>query len=360
MQPLTDPVAIALFGAAIGAFLAIAAVLALSPIRGAAWWTSILLMIGAAMHGADWLIWRITTERGFFAPFWLLSAIASGFFWAFVQASFEDRAAAPWRRLVPAAVLAGAALFGASLARPASLAPWLFYNVLVIVLMAHAFWMLAQGYRGDLVEGRRRLRAPLLAATIGYIILVQLTDIVSIFGGDFRVAPVVQGIALLALALAAAAMLLKAEGTLLAPAKAGEAKAARPGAPESAVDPQDQALANRLAKAMDEDEVWRREELNIGGLADMLRTPEHRLRHLINAQLGHRNFAAFVNARRIEAAKAALADPDNGRKPVSAIAFELGFGSLGPFNRAFKEATGATPTQWRAQALSASPNSQNS
>ncbi len=105
---------------------------------------------------------------------------------------------------------------------------------------------------------------------------------------------------------------------------------------------------------MDAGEAWRREGLTIGALAEEVGVPEHRLRRLINDNLGHRNFAAFVNTRRIEAAKALLADPAQARTTVAAIAFELGFGSLGPFNRAFKEATGKTPTEWRARA-NASP-----
>ena len=36
----------------------------------------------------------------------------------------------------------------------------------------------------------------------------------------------------------------------------------------------------------------------------------------------------------------------------------FGYGSLGPFNRAFRAATGATPTEWRRQALQASPELQ--
>src|SRR5262249_54345619 len=96
---------------------------------------------------------------------------------------------------------------------------------------------------------------------------------------------------------------------------------------------------------------WRREGLTIGALADELATPEHRLRRLINDHLGARNFAAFVNAHRIAAAKALLADPTNARKSVSAIAFDLGFGSLGPFNRAFKEVAGVTPTEFRKAAV---------
>ena len=96
-----------------------------------------------------------------------------------------------------------------------------------------------------------------------------------------------------------------------------------------------------------EEEIWRREELSIRSLADHVVTTEHRLRRLINGELGHRNFAAFVNAARIEAAKRDLRDPNQALRSVAAIAYDLGFGSLGPFNRAFREIVGVTPTAWR-------------
>jgi AraC-like DNA-binding protein len=126
------------------------------------------------------------------------------------------------------------------------------------------------------------------------------------------------------------------------------------------VDAADRLALDRLADAMDKGELWRREGLTIGSLAEQVGTPEHRLRRLINDHLGHRNFAAYINVRRIEAAKRILSDPAQARTTVAAIAFDLGFGSLGPFNRAFKDVTGATPTQWRRDALgNTSPNSEN-
>src|SRR4029077_20284515 len=105
-----------------------------------------------------------------------------------------------------------------------------------------------------------------------------------------------------------------------------------------------------LAAAMTPD-VWRREGLTIGQLAREVGITEHRLRHLVNVRLGHRNFAQYLNAHRIEVAKQHLADPASATRTVAEIAFDLGFGSLGPFNRAFGEMTGATPTVWRRQAL---------
>jgi AraC-like DNA-binding protein len=106
-------------------------------------------------------------------------------------------------------------------------------------------------------------------------------------------------------------------------------------------------------RAMMEAGAWRQEGLGIAALAHDLGTQEHRLRRLINSRLRHRNFADFVNGYRVEAAKARLADPMEAEATVASIAFDLGFGSLSPFNRAFRAATGATPTAWRRAALTA-------
>jgi len=75
------------------------------------------------------------------------------------------------------------------------------------------------------------------------------------------------------------------------------------------------------------------------------------LRRLINQRLGHRNFNAFVNGFRLAEALAALADPGRRDLPVLTIALTAGFQSIGPFNRAFKMATGLTPTEFRRQKL---------
>ena len=116
------------------------------------------------------------------------------------------------------------------------------------------------------------------------------------------------------------------------------------------VDAADNHDLTRLQSVMGA-EGWRREGLTIGDLARELDLPEHRLRRLINQRLGHRNFAEFVNGHRIQAAKARLGDPREARTTVAAIAFDLGYGSLGPFNRSFRAATGVTPTDYRRAAL---------
>ena len=71
------------------------------------------------------------------------------------------------------------------------------------------------------------------------------------------------------------------------------------------------------------------------------------MRRVINAQLGFKNFNDFLNSYRISDARAILADPAQSRKTILEIGYELGYQSIGPFNKAFREQTGTTPTAYR-------------
>ena len=115
----------------------------------------------------------------------------------------------------------------------------------------------------------------------------------------------------------------------------------------AAVEP---ALLRRLEQLMTVERAYRREGLTIGTLAAELGVPEYRLRQLINEGLGYRNFNAFLNRYRIDEARDALADPVQEEVPILTIALDAGFQSVGPFNRAFKAATGVTPSEFRRQA----------
>ena len=113
----------------------------------------------------------------------------------------------------------------------------------------------------------------------------------------------------------------------------------------------DAALLAALRKLIDHDKVYREPDLSVASLAHKLDIPEHRLRRLINRQLGHRNFSAFVNGYRLAEAETALGDPAQAAVPILTIALDAGFGSIGPFNRAFKAHTGLTPTEYRRARL---------
>ncbi len=104
-----------------------------------------------------------------------------------------------------------------------------------------------------------------------------------------------------------------------------------------------------LERLMGEDRIYLEEGLTIGRLAAKVGQPEHRLRRLINGNLGYRNFNQFLNKYRIEEAARQLTSADTGHLPVLSIALEVGYRSLAPFNKAFKERHGMTPTEYRSR-----------
>ncbi|OHU88104.1 MULTISPECIES: helix-turn-helix domain-containing protein [Pseudoalteromonas] len=90
-------------------------------------------------------------------------------------------------------------------------------------------------------------------------------------------------------------------------------------------------------------------ELTIGKLAEQLGIPAHQLRQLINQALGFSNFSHYLNSYRIPWVCERLNNPTNKKTPILTLAFEAGYGSIAPFNRAFKQQMGLTPTQYRDQ-----------
>lgn len=109
----------------------------------------------------------------------------------------------------------------------------------------------------------------------------------------------------------------------------------------------DPVLSEKLQKLMEEQKIYRKEGLTIRELAILMNEQEYRLRRLINGQLGFRNFNDFLNQYRINDACETLSDPSQSRKTILEIAYDLGYQSIGPFNKAFKDLKGLTPTAYR-------------
>lgn len=285
----------------------------------------------------------------FMAPIWLLSVGGAGFVWLFLNVLFADRRLTP-PLLAPVALLIAVGGIGIWSPRPAANGVWILHNLIEAGLAIHALTFVVRSWRDDLVEDRRRLRGPFLAAVIVYVLVLSGFEIGESLGVAAPWYEVAGAVSLGLFCLVGTATFLAPRDSLFGPARA-----AAPAVVVEGSDPQDRAIAQRLDTLMGGEEIWRREGLTIGALAQALAAPEHRVRRVINTVLGHRNFAAFVNARRVAAAKAALADPANAGRTVAALAFDLGFGSLGPFNRAFKDETGQTPTEFRLTALAENP-----
>ncbi|XDD50565.1 helix-turn-helix domain-containing protein [Leptospira sp. WS92.C1] len=117
-------------------------------------------------------------------------------------------------------------------------------------------------------------------------------------------------------------------------------------------EPIDESLLKKLNALLNNEKIYLKENLTILKLARQLNAQEKRVRRLINQGLGYKNFNEFLNHYRIQEAKAILADSTKGDLQVLRIAMDLGYGSLAPFNRAFREIVGMTPSDFRKQNLS--------
>jgi len=337
-------------GAAAGVFVGLALVIGrggYSPARA----TGALFCLAAAAHTLMQLS-TIELALGWaWSPLWALSLMGAGLFWAFARELFEDRQRLDARRFVPAIGLLALGVVAAVTPPAASRALWLAHNLLGAALMAHVLFVVAAGWRDDLVEARRRLRGPILAAAALYAVIVIAVQIWELLWRPADALSPVAAATLLILSLAAVGTLLQAHPELFAPsAKSQPPGASLPDKPTPSGE--DAKIVGKLDRLMRGERIYREENLSIAALALRVGVPEYKLRRLINRELGHRNFNAYLNQWRLAEVTHALADPDQRDVPISTIALDAGFQSLGPFNRAFKAETGLTPTAFRAQALS--------
>jgi AraC-like DNA-binding protein len=215
-----------------------------------------------------------------------------------------------------------------------------------IALLLAACWQALSHWRADLVEQRRRVRAAFV--TVIGAVFVAFASSEFVFG-RFGAPPgvLVVGHALL-LALAFALLQFVARGGMEALLATAEPRSAAVALAVVRGDGAEAALARRVAEAMAARRLWKRERLGIGELAGELGTQEYLLRRAINRHLGYRNFNDFLHDYRLAEAARRLGDPAEAHLPILTIALDCGYGSIGPFNRAFKARFGITPTRYRA------------
>lgn len=219
-------------------------------------------------------------------------------------------------------------------------------HLLSLALVAHLIFIAINGRADDLIERRRKIRTALpifVGLQVGGVLTYEIVFGTAEYQPDVSA---MNAMLIFALVLGAGMALFAAEQDIFSRAKQNE----QPSRPHSNLSPSETVLHEKLMQAMDEGQ-YRTSSLTITMLADQLDTPEHRLRALINRQLGHRNFSSFLNGYRISEAKTKLADRDLVNLPILTIAMDLGYGSLAPFNRAFRSETGVTPSDFRKKAI---------
>ncbi|MEM9302080.1 MAG: helix-turn-helix transcriptional regulator [Pseudomonadota bacterium] len=213
---------------------------------------------------------------------------------------------------------------------------------LSFVLMGHLLWTVARDAAGDLLNARRSIRVWIV---VGFVVVS-----IGIAVAEITLPHAVQSFLRAAVLLPIVAVVswwmapFRPERAIFEPRSSGDSRAAK-----ADTDGVDDGLADALHRAMVVEAAYLEPGLTVAGLAHRVAVPAHRLRAYINRKTGFRNFPAYVNHYRLEAAKTALRDPALARGGILAIALDSGFASLATFNRVFKASEGITPSEYRTR-----------
>jgi AraC-like DNA-binding protein len=284
-------------------------------------------------------------------PLLVLAIEVPFFFWGWTTSIMDDDFALPPAAIIGAILLLVSGVVGVQTTSP----EWNAVTVAAHSLLGIAFVIAAlvdvlRGWRQDLIEARRRLRAAIVVLSGGYSIVIMAVELV-LRGRTPSPDLLLLNAALLAVLLFALACAVfdisSPVRSALGWAQPSGAAAIEPA--EVATRDRDQELIVRLQELMTRDAAYREPEIGVASLAARLGVTEKKLREVINRRLEFRNFAAYVNAFRVEEVRRRLLDPRHDDVPILTMALEAGFGSIVAFNRAFKDKYGMTPTVCRSQ-----------
>jgi putative ABC transport system permease protein len=101
-----------------------------------------------------------------------------------------------------------------------------------------------------------------------------------------------------------------------------------------------------LKKTVKANLYYQDSELTLSSLAEKLDLHPHELSRIINKSL-KKNFPDFVNELRVAEVIRKMKDKANDRLTLLGIAYDAGFNSKTSFNRAFKQMSGKSPTEFK-------------
>ena len=207
------------------------------------------------------------------------------------------------------------------------------------------YWTLS-GWRADLVEDRRRLRK-IFIAIVGTFVFAMIL-------GERLLIPW-QSAALfdlhITLSMVGALLSSVMLWIMFRPDAAAYLDPFRSEGGVAVERPPDDSDLESLRRVLDVERVYHDSELTVASLAARVAIPEYRLRRVIHERLQYRNFNALLHRYRIEEACVLLADAEQRHLPILTIALTVGYNSINPFNRAFRELKGMTPSEFRARAF---------
>ncbi|HEU4600774.1 MAG TPA: helix-turn-helix domain-containing protein [Steroidobacteraceae bacterium] len=274
-------------------------------------------------------------------PIIALCILIPPLFWLFANAAFDDGFRfRMWHGAALAAVLAVGLIAVTRSSDRIALAMGMLSRVLSLIFILSALWIAYRDRSTDLVESRRQFRDWLTTVVGLYMVAILAAEIALLGKQPSTLVSTLNVAAILVLAH------LAAHGLSRARVQALEAPPSTPKNATVAV-ATEAPLLTQLLHEMEEKCIYRENGLTISALAARLSTTEHVLRRLINQELGYRNFNEFLNRYRLRDACHRLRAPETRSLPVLTIALDVGYSSITPFNRAFKEMIGMTPTQYR-------------
>ncbi len=287
----------------------------------------------------------------FIYPLTAICATHPVWFWLFCAALFSDRLKLNRSHVLAVTAMALAGVLYQGLMSPAAvgMSPALVRTIGIgfgaasLAFIGLGVLAIRAGTHSDLDERRRRIRAwvaPAVSAYLAAVVVVQAW--VTLVGRPTPEPLVLLNLAIIdglaALALASFVRIRVLNWLDLA----------EPTAPDAtALTQLERSVLDRLDRRLYPEKLYAQDGVTITALAEVLGTQEHVLRRVINRGLGFRNFNDFLHTHRLREASARLRDPAARRIPVLTIALEAGYGSIGPFNRAFRERFGMTPTEYR-------------
>jgi len=105
-------------------------------------------------------------------------------------------------------------------------------------------------------------------------------------------------------------------------------------------------IKTKILYLFDVEKAYREEDLSLQTVAARLSLPPHHVSWVVNELLG-RTFSRLVNSYRIEEIKRRLGESADAGRTILEIAFDAGFNTKTAFNKAFKQQTGMTPSEFR-------------
>jgi hypothetical protein len=201
-------------------------------------------------------------------------------FWIWAAATFDDEFKPSWRRGFTWLGLVALGTWSLLESQPMV---GFAYSALSLLFVGLAAWHALAGRETDLVEARRRLRMLLAVSAASYGAVLIVTDVVS--PGSSVSAPFsivnAAGVATMTFAIALLWLGIAHEASAVSPTASDQRSSPRPEAPAAGpLDQQEAALLEALRELMEEQKLYRHDELTIAVLAARLAIPEYRLRRL--------------------------------------------------------------------------------